>query len=84
MAASLAGLYGGGFGQSQEDGSGGRSGFFNRGGGGKKGFGGFPQNQGSGNVQTDQIQSSQQQHLSQQQNPQYQGGGTAELVLIKQ
>jgi len=84
MAASLAGLYGGGFGQSQEDGSGGRSGFFNRGGGGKKGFGGFPQNQGSGNVQTDQIQSSQQQHHSQQQNPQYQGGGTAELVLIKQ
>ena len=79
MAASLAGLYGGGFGQSQEDGSGGRSGFFNR--GGKKGFGGLPQNQGSGSAQTDQQQSQQQQ----QQNLQYQGVGTAaELALIKQ
>ena len=82
MAASLAGLYGGGFGQSQEDGSGGRSGFFNRGGGGKKVFGGFPQNQGSGGAQTDQIQSSQQQN-QQQQNPQY-PGVTAELVLFKE
>ena len=81
MAASLAGLYGGGFGQSQEDGSGGRSGFFNRG-GGKKGFGGFPQNQGSGSAQTDQNQSSQ--HQQQQQNPQYQGGATAELVFFKE
>ena len=78
MAASLAGLYGGGFGQSQEDGSGGRSGFFNR--GGKKGFGGFPQNQGSGSAQTDQQQSQQQQ-----QNPQYLGGGTgAEFAQIKE
>ena len=82
MAASLAGLYGGGYGQSQEDGSGGRSGFFNRG-GGKKGFGGLPLLPGGATAsQTDQNQSSQ--HQQQQQNPQYQGGATSELVLFKE
>ena len=44
MAASLAGLYGGGFGASQEDGSGGRSGYFGR--GQKNKFGAEPQPRG--------------------------------------
>ena len=60
MAASLAGLYGGGYGQSQEDGSGGRSGFFNR--GQKKGFGGVPQP----GQQQDQQAAQQQMQQSQQ------------------
>ena len=57
MAASLAGLYGGGYGQSQEDGSGGRSGFFRT--GGKKCFGGVPIRES----QPDQPLTQQQQPL---------------------
>ena len=58
MAASLAGLYGGGYGASQEDGSGGRSGFFAR--GQKKGFVGCNNPTGAGGQQ-DQT-TTQQQH----------------------
>ena len=71
MAASLAGLYGGGFGQSQEDGSGGRSGFFRQ--GGKKGFGGIPVGGGS---KEDQPLTQQHQLL--------QTGEAAEFALNKE
>ena len=76
MAASLAGLYGGGYGQSQEDGSGGRSGFFGR--GQKNKFGGVPATQG-GTLSS----GLQDQPASQQQHQQHQYGDS-ELALIKE
>ena len=80
MAASLAGLYGGGFGQSQEDGSGGRSGYFGR--GQKNKFGAPPQTGGGGSGQGGQQELTPAQ-LQQQQHPQ-QTGTAAELALLKE
>ena len=74
MAASLAGLYGGGFGQSQEDGSGGRSGFFAR---GQKNKFGAPQSTGGGQQDQNPSQLQQQQHTKQT-------GTAAELALLKE
>jgi hypothetical protein len=78
--AALAGLYGGGYGQSQEDGSGGRSGFFGR--GQKSKFGGVPQTGGGAGGRKD-LTPAELQELGQTGYLQ-QTGTAAELALLKE
>ena len=78
--AALAGLYGGGYGQSQEDGSGGRSGFFGK---NRQKFGGVPSSNQTGGGSAGGQQDLTPAQLQQQQHPQ-QTGTAAELALLKE